>query len=113
MKSFLSAVCIAVFLVLSIVMVSAEGPAKAKADSKAGEELFKKHCAVCHPGGGNTINSKRPIGKKALAARNITTPEQMVKIMRNPAPPMVKFDEKTLPDKDAKAIAEYVLNTFK
>jgi cytochrome c6 len=33
--------------------------------------------------------------------------------MRNPGPGMTKFDEKTLPQKDAKAIAEYIHKTFK
>lgn len=109
MKAFLSAVGIVVCLLFSIAAFSA-GP---KAGDKAGEQLYKKHCEVCHPGGGNTINSKKPINSKALAARNITTPEQIVKIMRNPKQPMVKFDEKTLSNEEAKAIAEYVLTTFK
>jgi cytochrome c6 len=33
--------------------------------------------------------------------------------MRAPEAGMTKFDKKTIPDKDAKAIAEYVLKTFK
>ena len=33
--------------------------------------------------------------------------------MRNPGEGMTKFDAKTISDKDAKAIAEYVLKTFK
>jgi cytochrome c6 len=32
--------------------------------------------------------------------------------MRNPGPGMTAFDEKTIPDTDAKEIAEYVLKTF-
>lgn len=46
-------------------------------------------------------------------ARNIKNSEDILKILRNPTSPMVKFDEQTLPDEDAKAIAEYVLTTFK
>jgi cytochrome c6 len=33
--------------------------------------------------------------------------------MRNPGPGMNKFDEKTIPDKEAKMIADYILKTFK
>lgn len=113
MKLFLSVACIAAFLSLSICTVFAEEAAKPKAGNKVGEELFKKNCSVCHPGGGNIINSKKPINNKSLASRNITTPEHILKVMRNPTPPMVKFDEKALSDEDAKAVAEYILTTFK
>jgi cytochrome c6 len=37
----------------------------------------------------------------------------VVKTMRNPGPGMTAFDAKTISDQDAKAIAEYVLKTFK
>jgi len=33
--------------------------------------------------------------------------------MRSPGPGMTKFDAKTIPDKEAKAIADYILRTFK
>jgi cytochrome c6 len=33
--------------------------------------------------------------------------------MRNPGPAMTMFDEKTLSDKEANAIAQYILKTFK
>jgi cytochrome c6 len=33
--------------------------------------------------------------------------------MRNPGPGMTTFDEKTIPDKQAKEIAEYILKSFK
>lgn len=108
MKRILSAVCLASFLSTPVVVVLA-----GEANTKSGEELFKKHCAVCHPGGGNIINSKKPINSKALGTRNIKLPDDILKIVRNPTPPMVKFDVNTLPDEDAKAIAEYILSTFK
>jgi len=79
----------------------------------SGEELFKQQCASCHPDGGNTVNSKKTLDRKTMAANKITKPEDIVKIMRNPGTGMNKFDEATLPEKDAMAIAEYVLNTFK
>jgi cytochrome c6 len=81
--------------------------------AKSGEELFKQMCASCHLDGGNTVNPKKTLHRQTLAANNITKPEDIVKIMRNPEAGMTKFDEATLPEKDAVAIAEYVLNTFK
>lgn len=78
-----------------------------------GEELFKKHCAVCHPNGGNIVNPKKTLSKKDREANGFKTTKDLVKNMRNPGPGMNKFDTKTLPDKDAKAIADYVLKTFK
>jgi mono/diheme cytochrome c family protein len=80
--------------------------------AKTGEELFKQMCAQCHPDGGNTVNPKKTLHRQSLEANNITKPEDIVKIMRNPGAGMNKFDEATLPEKDALTIAEYVLNAF-
>jgi cytochrome c6 len=80
---------------------------------KTGEELFKQHCSMCHPEGGNIINAKKTLHGKDLMANNIRNAEDIVKVMRNPGPGMNKFDAKTLPDKEAKEIAEYVLKAFK
>jgi mono/diheme cytochrome c family protein len=92
----------------------AEQTAPAPVESaNSGEALFKKHCAVCHADGGNIINAKKTLHSKALAASNITKPADIVKVMRNPGPGMTRFDEATLSAKDADAIAEYVLKTFK
>jgi cytochrome c6 len=33
--------------------------------------------------------------------------------IRNPGPGMTRFDEKTISQKEAKALAEYILATFK
>jgi cytochrome c6 len=82
-------------------------------EAKTGEKLFKQHCAVCHPDGGNTINPKKTLHGKALGASNINSTEDIVKVMRNPGPGMNKFDEATISDEDAKKIAEYVLTAFK
>jgi len=92
---------------------AAEAPAASPATADSGQALFKQHCAVCHPDGGNIINPKKPLHAAALASANITKPADIVKIMRNPGPGMTKFDEATVSGKDATAIAEYVLKTFK
>lgn len=88
------------------------------ADTKKGEKIdgakeFKEHCAVCHPNGGNIINPKKPLDKKSLAANKVKTAKDIINTMRNPGPGMTKFDAKTISDKEAKAIADYIQKTFK
>jgi mono/diheme cytochrome c family protein len=82
------------------------------AEAKTGEELFGQHCTVCHPAGGNIINPEKPLHRKSREANGIKTAEDIISTMRNPGPGMNKFDEKTLSDQDAQAIAEYVLKAF-
>lgn len=83
------------------------------AQAKTGEELFGQHCTVCHPAGGNIINPEKPLHRKNREANGIKTAEDIIMTMRNPGPGMNKFDEKTISDQEAQAIAEYVLKTFK
>lgn len=91
--------------------IVAAGAATALAAS--GQELFKQHCAVCHPDGGNIVKPEHTLKKKNLEKHGIKDWKGIVKNMRNPGEGMTKFDQKTLPDKDARAIAEYILKTFK
>jgi cytochrome c6 len=83
-----------------------------QAETETGEALFKKHCSVCHPDGGNIVNPELILQSKALKANNITSAADIVKIMRNPKPGMSTFDETVLPENDANAIADYILKTF-
>ena len=78
-----------------------------------GEELFKLHCAACHPDGGNIINPKETLSKADREKHGVKTAKAIIGKMRKPGPGMTKFDTKTIPDKDAKAIADYILKTFK
>ncbi|UPU37598.1 c-type cytochrome [Geomonas paludis] len=88
-------------------------PPSPSATGLTGEQLFKQHCAVCHPNGGNTITPSKTLSAKAMADRSkITKPEDIVKIMRHPGPGMNKFDEGMISNDDAKKIGEYVLATF-
>ena len=59
--------------------------------AKTGEELFKQHCAGCHPDGGTVIKPEYSLHGKALAAHNITKPADIVKIMRIPGQGMNSF----------------------
>ena len=89
---------------------------------KSGKALFEKHCAVCHPDGGNRLNPEQTLHRKDLEANGFRTPQDIVQKMRNPGAfsphagkwsSMKTFDEKTLSNKEALKIAEYTLNTFK
>ena len=81
--------------------------------TKTGEALFKQNCAVCHPDGGNTINAKKTLHGAELSSNNISKPGDIVRIMRNPPSGMTMFDNATVSDTDATAIAEYILKDFK
>ncbi len=78
-----------------------------------GGDIFKARCAACHPNGGNIMKKDKTLQRKDLEANKLKTVKDLVKYMRSPGPGMTKFDAKELPDKDAKAVAEYVLKTFK
>ena len=79
-----------------------------EAAEKTGEQLFKEHCSMCHPEGGNIVNPKKTLLKKDLEINNIKTAEDVVKIVRKPGPGMTTFDVKSLSDKDARMIADYI-----
>ena len=79
----------------------------------SGEAEFKNHCSVCHPDGGNIINPAKTLHKKDRDANGIKTASDIISKMRKPGPGMTEFDKKTIPDKEAKAIANYILKTFK
>jgi cytochrome c6 len=81
-----------------------------KIDAKA---EFQEHCASCHPNGGNIVNAKKTLSKKDLTANGIKTPKDIVAKMRNPGPGMTKFTPQAVSDAEAKAIAQYILKTFK
>jgi cytochrome c6 len=114
MKGLFSIVALVAALLFAATPALAAGSgAKGKAGAESGEKLFQQHCAVCHPDGGNIINPKKTLRSKDLQANNITKPEDIVKVMRNPGPGMPTFDEKTIPDPEAREIGEYILKSFK
>ena len=79
---------------------------------KSGEALFQQHCSQCHPNGSNNVNPQKTLVRRDRETNGVMTVSDIVGKMRNPGPGMTKFDEKTIPDADAKKIAEYVLRTF-
>lgn len=105
---------IALFAIIAVCASAAVGFADIKKGEKIdGMKEFAEHCAVCHPNGGNVINPAKTLGKKELAANGIKSAREIIAKMRKPGPGMTKFDKKTIPDSEAKAIAEYILKTFK
>lgn len=101
-----------VALVMNTVLVLVLSGNVASASDREGEALFKQHCVACHPNGGNIVNPKKTLSKKDLQANNAWSKEGIVKVIRNPGPGMLAFDQKTLSDKDAHEIAEYVMKAF-
>ncbi len=101
----LSVLIVAVFVFAAI--------ATAKEQGKKGEALFRQYCSPCHADGGNNINPQKTLHKKDREANGVKAARDIVGKMRNPGTGMTKFDKQTIPDKDAKAIAEYILKAFK
>jgi cytochrome c6 len=97
-------------VIVSCLTVGVPGAADKKI---SGQAEFKEHCAVCHPDGANIINPQKTLKNKDLNASGIKKAGDIVKKMRKPGPGMTAFDAKTIPDKEAQAIAQYILKTFK
>jgi len=81
--------------------------------SKTGEELFREHCALCHPDGSNIINPGKSLRRADLEANKIMTKSDIVKKMRHPGKGMSSWSAASLPDSDAQKIADYIMETFK
>lgn len=96
--------------VLSLSAFAMPGFSDTKIDAK---HQFEEHCASCHPKGGNIMKGDKTLMRKSLAANGIKTDKDIIFKMRNPGPGMTKFDEKAIPAKEAKAIADYILKTYK
>jgi mono/diheme cytochrome c family protein len=66
-----------------VVMLStslAAGPSCAQGDPAKGKQVFEKQtCAVCHPGGGNTIDKNRTLKSPAFKKK---TDAEIAKIIR-------------------------------
>jgi cytochrome c6 len=83
------------------------------ASPQRGEAGFKEHCTACHANGGNIIKADKTLSRKDREKHGIKTAKDIVNIMRKPGEGMTAFDNQTLSDKEAKAIADYILKTFK
>ena len=86
-------------------------------DTRKGEKIdgkkeYEEHCAACHPNGGNIVNAQKTLARKSLQASGKMSSKAIIATLRNPGPGMTRFDEKTISNKEAKAIADYILKTF-
>jgi cytochrome c6 len=115
-------IVVVVSLIVAISLILTISSFQAGAKERSGKDLFQTFCEVCHPDGGNKYFPEYTLHRKDLEANGFDTAEAIVGKMRNPGAlsphanklsVMRKFDEKTLSDKDAYKIAEYVLNNFK
>jgi cytochrome c6 len=104
---------VAALVLASLALIVAGGFAKEGKKGISGAAEFKEHCSVCHPEGRNLINPAKTLHKKDLEENNITKPEDIMAKIRNPGPSMTQFNKTMVSDKEAKAIAEYILKTFK
>ncbi len=104
---------IGILAVSAILAVPTAGLYGAEKKEPRGAKLFGQHCAACHPNGGNIINPAFGLHKKDRDAHGVKTANDIIGKMRKPGPGMTTFDKKTLPDRDAKEIAGYILKTFK
>lgn len=95
-----------------LALSATKGTAEA-ANPNNGEAEFKEHCAACHADGGNIIKPNKTLSKMDREKNGIKSTKEIIKIMRKPGEGMTTFDEKTLPEKEAKMISEYIISTFK
>jgi cytochrome c6 len=105
-KTFILLSLFAFAILVSVTIGTAGG------EDTNGEALFKQHCSVCHPDGGNIVNPQKTLHKKDREANGVKTASDIISKMRNPGPGMTQFDEKAIPDKYAKEIAGYILKAF-
>jgi cytochrome c6 len=90
-------------LALSATMMVSVASAAAPA---GGEAIFKAKCASCHPDGGNIINPKETL-------KGLKDPKKITSKIRKGGGGMTAFDAKAISDADAKAVADYIIKTFK
>ena len=102
--------CIATLLTMTAFAATALADGKGKIN---GKKEFEEHCAACHADGGNIVNPAKTLKKLDREANGIKGWQDIVKKMRNPGPGMTRFEKKDVSDKEAKAIAKYVLKAFK
>jgi cytochrome c6 len=128
LKGIVIVILAAVVITCSLYVCTKETPRKTEISSnkvtsdvaanrsemlQSGAVLFKQFCFNCHPDGGNVSDPDKTLHGSTLRKNHIDAPEDIVKIMRKPISRMIQFDEKAVSNKDARSIAEYVLDAFK
>ncbi len=106
-------VLVAAAAIIAVSLSALTGVADDTKQETQGESAFNEYCMTCHPGGDNIFNPAKTLHRNDLVANNIKTPEDIVKIMRNPGPQMTQFGKEDIPDNVAKEIAEYILKNLR
>lgn len=99
-----------VLLALWSLAFNAHADMKGELNAKA---EFEKHCASCHANGGNIVTPAKTLKKGDMQKNGINNWQDIVAKMRTPGTGMTKFEKKDISDTEARAIAEYILTTFK
>jgi cytochrome c6 len=94
--------------------INKQPSADADGGAISGKRLFEKHCALCHPDGGNVVNPQKTLKKKDLDARGLNTADTLVNYMINPGSGMPKLvhGDREITKAQAQGIAIYILETF-
>lgn len=109
MKAYLLRVAVFLVVVFAVSAVAAV----AKVNTIDGKAEFAARCSGCHPDGGNIINPAKSLMKMTREANGVKSVRDIVRKIRKPGPGMKQYDKKELSDAKAKAIAEYIIATFK
>jgi cytochrome c6 len=100
--------------ILTLALFATAAFADTKKGGKVnGKKEFEEHCVICHKDGGNMITPTKTLSKKDREANGVKSAKDIIKLIRKPGAGMTAFDSKTVSDKEAKAIADYILKTFK
>jgi cytochrome c6 len=78
-----------------------------------GRSKFEEHCAECHPEGGNSVTPAKTLRRKDREANGVKSAGDIIARMRNPGPGMTRFGKEAISDRDAGAIADYIIRTFR
>lgn len=93
-------------VLLSAALILSVSAGTALAEGNKGEALFKEKCAACHPGGGNVMKPKASL-------KGLKDTRKIVQKIRSGGGGMTAFDQKAISDADARAVADYIVKTFK
>lgn len=104
MKKFIPIILLPLFILLLLLIMSCQDVGKtvepprsvgpAATQENIGEELFNKHCVMCH--------------REGSKFENIREPADIAKVMRNPKGSMPEFDEEKITDQEADTIAKFI-----
>lgn len=99
-----------VFCLLALFTAGATG---LYAGQVRGEAEFREHCSECHFAGGNIVKATKTLSERDRVRNGVVSANDILKIMRAPGEGMTRFDEKTVPEEEARKIADYIIATFK